>query len=84
MVTCNNPVASEKLVLYCFKGMVEGVVIKFNNEVKPGNIMKLKDVPIKTKVYCIESRPNDGGKFIKTGDGDIYAENILKKRKNFI
>ncbi len=50
-----------------FKGMIEGQQIEFEGtELKQGNIMKLKNVPIKTEVYCIESRPKDGGKFIKT------------------
>lgn len=51
-----------------FKEMYEGQEINFENkEVKSGNILKLKDIPLKTKIYCIESRPGDGGKFIKTG-----------------
>lgn len=76
-----------------FKGMVEGIVIKFDNEIKPGNIMQLKHLPVKTKVYCIESRPNDGGRFIKSGGSSaeitrIIGENIFvlmpsKKEKKF-
>ncbi len=51
-----------------FKEMFEGQEIKFSGkEIKSGNILKLKDIPIKTKIYCIESRPGDGGRFIKTG-----------------
>lgn len=49
-----------------FKGMIEGQTIKFGTEINNGNIVKLKDIPIKTNVYNIESRPNDGGIFIKT------------------
>ena len=51
-----------------FKGMVEGQKIGLENkEVKEGNILKLNDIPVKTKVYCVESKPGDGGKFIKSG-----------------
>ncbi|HLC86958.1 MAG TPA: 50S ribosomal protein L2 [Candidatus Nanoarchaeia archaeon] len=51
-----------------FKGMVEGQKISLENkEIKDGNILKLKDIPVKTKVYCVESKPGDGGKFIKSG-----------------
>jgi large subunit ribosomal protein L2 len=76
-----------------FKGMIEGQIIKFNNELKEGNIMKLRDIPIKTKIYCIESRPGDGGKFIKTGGSSAevvrIAGNVIhvlmpsKKEKKF-
>lgn len=51
-----------------FKGMFEGQEIQFSSkEIKSGNIVKVKDLPVKTKIYCIESRPGDGGRFIKTG-----------------
>lgn len=50
-----------------FKNMYEGQKIRFEGEAKDGNILKLKDIPVKTKVYCIESRPGDGGKYIKSG-----------------
>ena len=50
-----------------FKGMFEGQEIAFGGEtIKEGNIDYLKNIPLKTKVYCIESRPGNGGKFIKT------------------
>lgn len=51
-----------------FKGMFEGQKIELDGkEVKEGNILKIKDIPITTKVYNIESRPGDGGRFIRTG-----------------
>ena len=50
-----------------FKGMTEGQKISFDGkEVKEGNIMRLRDLPVKTFVYNIESQPGDGGIFIKT------------------
>ncbi len=76
-----------------FKGMVEGQKIVFNDEVKPGNILPLSKIPVKTEVYCIESRPGDGGKFIKAGGNSatvtrIIGDKILlmlpsKKEKSF-
>ena len=51
-----------------FKGMIEGQQIQFDTkEIKPGNIVDLENVPVQTPIYCIESRPGDGGKFIKSG-----------------
>jgi large subunit ribosomal protein L2 len=61
-----------------FKGMIEGQEIEFEGTtVKKGNIMKLKNVPIKTEVYCIESRPKDGGKFIKTAGSYATVSKII-------
>ncbi|MFH1365346.1 MAG: 50S ribosomal protein L2 [archaeon] len=56
-----------------FKGMVEGQKIKLDTEeIKEGNIVRLKHVPMKTKVYNLEAKPRDGGRFIKTAG--TYAE----------
>jgi len=62
-------IKSGKDVFYipAFKKMIEGEKIEFNKEIKNGNIIQLKDIPVKTKIYCIESKPGDGGKFIKSG-----------------
>ena len=59
--------------MLAFKGMIEGQKISFEGkEIKEGNIMELKDIPLKTQVYHIESRPRDGGVFIRTaGNGAI-------------
>jgi large subunit ribosomal protein L2 len=76
-----------------FSGMVEGQKISFNEGIQPGNILTLGKIPVKTQVYCIESRPGDGGKFIKAGGNTatvtrIIGDKILimlpsKKEKSF-
>jgi len=79
-----------------FKGMAEGDKINLdveNTEIKDGNIMKLKNIDMKTKIYCIESRPGDGGKFIKSGGSsaeinktigkDVFVVMPSKKQKKF-
>lgn len=64
-----------------FKGMIEGQKIAFGgSEVKDGNIMKLKDIPIKTQIYNIESKPGDGGIFIKTGGSYATVSRIIGDR----
>ena len=73
--TCHTcPIARVKYsggIFYmpAFKGMTEGQKIQFGNnkEVKEGNILQLKDIPIKTQIYNIESRNKDGGVFVRTG-----------------
>ena len=63
-----------------FKGMVEGQKINFEDtSIKEGNIVKLKDIPVKTKIYCIESKPGDGGKFIKSGGNSAEVKKIVNE-----
>jgi large subunit ribosomal protein L2 len=77
-----------------FKGMVENQNISFEGkEISEGSIRKLIELPIKSKIYNIESKPNDGGKFIKSGGNyatitKIVGEKIFilmpsKKEKTF-
>ena len=76
-------IKSGKNIFYipAFKKMIEGEKIEFNKEIKNGNIIQLKDIPVKTKIYCIESKPGDGGKFIKSGGN--YAV-VNKTIGNFV
>ncbi|MBI2004158.1 50S ribosomal protein L2 [Candidatus Pacearchaeota archaeon] len=61
-----------------FEKMVEGQKIKFGGEdIENGNILKLKDIPVKTPIYCLESRPGDGGKFIKSGGSSATVNRVL-------
>ncbi len=63
-----------------FKGMIEEEKIKFGgNEIKEGNILELKNIPIKTKIYNIESRPKDGGIFIKSAGNFATITRITEK-----
>lgn len=60
-----------------FKGMVEGEKISFEKEISPGNILKLKSIPVKTQIYNIESKPGDGGIFIKTAGNSAIINRIV-------
>jgi large subunit ribosomal protein L2 len=77
-----------------FRGMTEGQKISLGgNEIKEGNILRLGNMPIKTPVYNIESRPKDGGVFIKTAGSSATVSRIMgngimvmmpsKKEKSF-
>ena len=62
-----------------FKGMVEGQKISFEKDgVVPGNILRLKDVPVQTLIYNIESRPGDGGIFIRSGGNSGIVTRITE------
>ena len=61
-----------------FQGMIENQKIHFDSkDASPGNIMMLKDIPVKTSVYCIESRPGDGGIFIKTAGSSAIVTKVV-------
>ncbi|MFH1503055.1 MAG: 50S ribosomal protein L2 [Candidatus Diapherotrites archaeon] len=60
-----------------FKEMVEGQKISFEGELKNGSILPLEKIPIKTFIYCIESRPGDGGKFIKTAGSNAIVTRVV-------
>lgn len=63
-----------------FKGMVEGQKISLENgEAKPGSILRLKDVPIKTMIYNIEASPGDGGVFVRTGGSAGTVDRVSEK-----
>jgi len=60
-----------------FQGMIEGQeIILGGSEIKLGNILQLKNIPMGTQVYSVEVRPRDGGKLIRSGGN--YAT-VLKK-----
>lgn len=50
-----------------------------NGEVKPGNIMSLKNIPEGTSIFSIEAIPGDGGKFAR-GSGAV-AKIVAKTDK---
>ena len=63
-----------------FEKMVEEQKIKFGGkEIKNGSILKLENIPVKTPIYCIESNPGDGGKFIKTAGNSATINKIVGK-----
>ena len=65
-----------------FKGMIEGQKINFNKSesINKGDILKLKEIPVKTEVYCIESKPGDGGVFVKAaGSSATITKSIGNK-----
>jgi len=62
------------------KGMFEEQKINFEvKEIKEGDILRLNTLPIKTNIYCIESTPGDGGKFIKSGGSSAVIHRIVGK-----
>jgi large subunit ribosomal protein L2 len=50
-------------------------------EIKPGNILALKDIPEGTDIFCIEAKPGDGGKFVRSSG---TSAKIISKTENAI
>ncbi len=73
-------VGEEMFYIPACKGMFEGMKISFDNEVKDGNILRLKNIPVKTFIYDIESRPGDGGMFIKTAGSSATVSRIIGEK----
>lgn len=74
----------EKVLLGAFEGMHVGKKIVCggeNVEIKPGNIVKLGEIPAGTEVYNIEKTPGDGGKFIKSAG--VFGK-IVQKLENSV
>jgi large subunit ribosomal protein L2 len=70
----------ETFYIPAFKNMIEGEKISFENtEIKNGSILKLKDIPVKTKVFCIESKIGDGGIFVKTAGNHATINRLVGK-----
>lgn len=53
-----------------------------NAEVKPGNILPLKQIPEGASIYNIESNPGDGGKFVRTSGA--FAKIITKTNEGIV
>ncbi|MCK5107540.1 MAG: 50S ribosomal protein L2 [Nanoarchaeota archaeon] len=58
---------NEIILIIAAEGIKVGTNLEYGSSaaIKPGNIMKLKDIPEGTKIFNIESQPGDNGKFCK-------------------
>jgi large subunit ribosomal protein L2 len=63
------------------KGIYEGQKIGIGNDIGNGSVIKLKDMPTKTVVFNVESRPNDGGKLVRCAGSSAM---ITKKDKGVV
>lgn len=53
-----------------------------NVDIKKGNIMPLKNIPVGIAIYNIESLPRDGGKFVRASGG--FAKIITKMQNKIV
>ncbi len=60
-----------------FKNMIERQKISFDKKIESGNIIKLREIPVKTHIYNIESKPGDGGVFIKSAGSSAVVSKVV-------
>ena len=57
----------KKYYIPAAQGIYEGQEIEIGgSEIKPGNIVAIKNVPVETPIFNIEIRPGDGGRMART------------------
>jgi len=49
------------------KRVGDEVQVGYGAEIKQGNVLTLKDVPEGSEIFNVESKPGDGGKFVRAG-----------------
>jgi large subunit ribosomal protein L2 len=64
-----------------WNGSFEGQEVEIGKSVGEGNILDLKSVPVGSKVYNIESKPNDGGKMVRASG---LSAVVTKKSENSV
>lgn len=74
-------IGSEIFYNPAFDGAVSGdeINIGSSTEIKSGNIMAIKNVPLSANVYNIELNPGDGGKMMRTSGSSVI---VFKKYDN--
>ena len=50
-------------------------------EIKDGNVVMLKNIPVGTSIFNIEANPGDGGKFVRAGGIRALVSKILENNK---
>lgn len=64
-----------------FAGAIEGQNVTLGTEIKEGNIVNLKDIPVATSVYNVELNPGDGGKMVRTAGSHATIVKVYDHNK---
>jgi large subunit ribosomal protein L2 len=83
-------IGKDKFIVPAADGVYEGQEIQIDNgKIENGNIVRLKDIPIGTKIYNIELVPGKGGKIMRSAGCSAFAmtrdkegvEILIKRRR---
>jgi large subunit ribosomal protein L2 len=66
------------------QGIKVGDIVEIGDVAKPskGNTLKLKDIPVGAALFNIEAKPNEGGKFVRSGG--CFARVVNKKENEVV
>lgn len=72
----------EKRYIICPKDLYVGMIIESGTgaDIKPGNVMAIKDIPVGTNIHCIEMYPG-GGACVARSAGSVAQ--LLSKEKKY-
>jgi len=66
------------------EGLFEGQKILFGTEIKAGNVVELRNIPVGTQIFNIESRPFDGGKFMRSAGSSATVNNVGERKAKIV
>lgn len=56
------------------------ITVGISQEIKPGNVLPLREIPEGVPIYSIELRPGDGGKLVKSSGTFAFVVTHLKDK----
>ena len=72
----------ERFFSPAFEGVIQGQTVQIGtSEIKNGNVVHVKSVPIGTRVFNIERNPGDGGKMTRTAGGSAIVHKVYEHNK---
>ena len=74
-------IGNSKFYNVAFAGAIEGQNVVLRNEIKEGNIVALKDIPVATRIYNVELNPGDGGMMVRTAGSSAAVVKIYEHNK---
>lgn len=73
---------NELFYIPAFNGAIVGdSVFIGTDEIKLGNIVAIKEIPVGTQIYNIERNPGDGGKMIRTAGSSAMVSKVYEHNK---
>lgn len=83
LISISSTPGEEKKLTFAPEGIKVGDQISLDSkEIKLGNVLPLKDIPEGASIHNIESRPGDGGKFVRASG--TFAKVVAKTANSIL